>query len=173
MKKLIITISMILLLAIGIRAYQLKQSIWSDSFKAPGNNWDSPKKVEDYFIDSLRMTPEEAKIADNGVAFYITKNATYEGVVSNLVYYGLARDQRALKYALEHTKDTVLGEDDAIKVGEEGTIDLAYYDLSREMDAWQIADVLLNKPHPIGRDPYNYLFMPGKPKSPYDPRTEE
>ncbi len=137
-----------------------------DNFKAPGNDWPSQKRVEDYFVESLRMIPQEAKSnAENGVSFYVTKKTTLEGIIANLAYYGLVRDEKTLRYALENTKDTSPGKDGAIKVGKEGTIDLAYYGLSRSMDAWQIADALLNKPHPIGTE-YNYIFMPGGPDIP-------
>jgi hypothetical protein len=40
------------------------------------------------------------------------------------------------------------------------------------MDTWQIADALLNNPHPIGVE-YNYLFMPGDPNARYGPRSEK
>jgi hypothetical protein len=108
---------------------------------------------------------EASKYADIGVAFYVTRRTNLGAITNNLAYYGLVRDGETLKYALEHTTDTTLGRDGAIKVGSQGTIDLAYYDLSREMDAWQIADVLLNKPHYFTED-YGYLFMPGDPKGP-------
>jgi hypothetical protein len=143
----------------------------ADGFRAPGNDYGSPKKIENYFIDTLKMTPEEAKkFADIGVSFYVTKNTTLDGIVGNLTYYGLVKDEKALRYALENTKDTTVGKDDAIKVGRNGTVDLGYYGLSRNMDAWQIADALLNNPHPIGVE-YNYLFMPGDPNAYYGPRS--
>jgi hypothetical protein len=141
-----------------------------NNFKAPGNDYNSPKKIESYFIDTLRMTPQEAKkFAYIGVSFYVTKDTTLDGVIGNLAYYGLVRDEKALKYALENTKDTTIGKDGAIKVGNNGTIDLAYYGLSRNMDTWQIADALLNNPHPIGIQ-YNYIFMPGDPNARYGSR---
>jgi hypothetical protein len=145
----------------------------ANNFKAPGNDYSSPKKIEDYFIGTLRMTPEEAKkFADIGVSFYVTKNTTLDAIIGNLTYYGLVKDEKALRYALENTKDTSLGKDGAISVGRSGTIDLGYYGLSRNMDTWQIADALLNNPHPIGVE-YNYLFMPGDPNARYGPRPEE
>jgi len=142
----------------------------TDNFKAPGNDFNSPKKIEDYFVGTLKMTPEEAKkFADVGVSFYVTKNTTLDGIIGNLTYYGLVRDEKTLRYALENTKDITTGKDGAIEVGKNGTIDLGYYELSRNMDTWQIADTLLNKSRPIGVD-YNYLFMPGDPNSIYGPR---
>lgn len=145
----------------------------TDSFKALGNDYNSPKKIENYFIDTLKMSPEEAKrFADIGVSFYVTKNTTLDGIIGNLAYYGLVRDEKTLRYALENTKDATPGKDGAIKVGRSGTIDLGYYGLSRNMDTWQIADALLNNPHPIGVE-YNYLFMPGDPNAYYGPRPQE
>lgn len=144
----------------------------TDNFKATGNDYQSQKKVEDYFIDILRMKPNEAKkFADIGVSFYVDKSTTFNAIISNLAYYGLVRDENTLRYALEHTKDTTPGKEGAIKVEANGTIDLAYYELSRNMDTWQIANTLLNNPHPIGVE-YNYLFMPGDPNSKYGPRQE-
>lgn len=143
-----------------------------DKFKAPGNDYNSPKKIESYFIDTLKMTPQEAKkFTDIGVSFYVTKDTTLDGIIGNLAYYGLVKDEKALRYALENTKDTTLGKDDAIKVGKNGTIDLGYYGLSRNMDTWQIADALLNNPHPIGTQ-YNYIFMPGDPNARYGERPQ-
>jgi hypothetical protein len=172
-KKIVIAFLTILVILASVKLYQAQQTSWNDKFKATGNDWQSPKRIEDYFVDSLRMTPDEAKIANNGASFYITENSSLNGIISNLTYYGLVRDSGVLKYALEHTKDNVLGRDGAIKVGKDGSIDLAYYDLSREMDTWQIADTLLNKPHYRSGDPYNYLFMPGDPNAPYGPRSQE
>ena len=144
-----------------------------DKFKAPGNNYNSPKKVENYFIDTLKMTPQEAKkFADIGISFYVTKDTTLDGIIGNLAYYGLVKDEKALRYALENTKDTTSGKEGAIKVGNGGTIDLAYYGLSRNMDTWQIANTLLNNPHPV-RIEYGYVFMPGDPNARYGPRPEE
>lgn len=172
-KKIVIVTLAILVVLLGTKLYRVQQTAWNDKFKATGNDWQSPKKIEDYFINSLRMTPEEAKkFADIGVSFYVTKNTTLDAIVGNLAYYGLVRDEKTLRYALENTKDTTSGKDGAIKVGRNRTIDLGYYDLSRNIDTWQIADALLNNPHPIGVE-YNYIFMPGDPNAPYGPRPEK
>lgn len=173
MKK-IFPIILIALLIVFVSLYFFFHSKPSENnFKAPGNDYNSPKKVENYFIDTLKMTPEEAKkFAEIGVSFYVTKNTTFDGMIANLAYYGLVKDEKALRYALENTKDTSTGKDGAIKVGRSGTIDLGYYDLSRNMDAWQIANALLNNPHTSGVE-YNYLFMPGNPNAPYGQRPEK
>jgi hypothetical protein len=172
-KKILPFILVVLLIFSALLYFFFHSKISEDNFKAPGNNYNSPKKVESYFIDTLRMTSREAKkFADIGVSFYVTKNTTLDGIIGNLVYYGLAKDEKTLRYALENTNDTLRGKNDAIKVGKKGTIDLAYYDLSRSMDAWQIANALLNNPHPAGAE-YNYIFMPGDPSARYGPRPQK
>lgn len=172
-KLIVLLLCLTILLLVGLAVWKDKQTRFTESFKAPGNNWQSTKKIEDYFVNDMRMTPEEAKrFADIGVSFYVTKNTTIDGIIGNLAYYGVVKDQNTLKYALEHTKDIVPGKDGAIKVGSNGTIDLAVYGLSRNMDTWQIADALLNKPHYVDLTQYNYLFMPGDPNAKYGDRTQ-
>jgi hypothetical protein len=137
-----------------------------ESFEAPGRNWPSEKKVEDYFIEHLRMTPEEAqeirsKPGVNGkVMLRLREHTTLEGLLGNLEYYGFVKDKEALLYALEHTEDTVPGHADPVIVGD-NTVDIwASYRISEEMTAWEIADELLNNPSYFGFDAYNYMFMP-------------
>lgn len=136
-------------------------------FQAPGRAWNSPKKVEDYFVETLHMPPEEAKEIrsrgkgnDGTVDLRIGENTTLQGVVGNLAYYGFIRDEQSFRYALEHTKDTTPSTN-AISVGV-GSIDRnAEYRISEDMSAWEIADTLLNKP--VGHfayDEYRYFFMP-------------
>lgn len=138
-----------------------------ESFAAPGKSWDSPKKVEDYFIERMNMAPEEASEVrsrqgtDGKINLRINTNVTLEGLIGNLYYYGFVRDEAALRYSLEHTKDTTPSEN-SIKVGKEGTIDMnAEYRISEDMSAWEIADILLNKPSGhFNFDEYGYFFMP-------------
>lgn len=138
-----------------------------ENFKAPGKSWSSPKKVEDYFIERLHMTPQEAsKIrskpdVDGLVNLRINDKTTLDALVGNLAYYGFVRDEKPLRYALEHTKD-VTPSDKAIVVDKNRTIDTnAEYRISEDMDTWQIADILLNRPsgHFLF-DEYGYFFMP-------------
>lgn len=121
------------------------------------------KEVEDYFVDKLGMNSDEAKkTADEGVSFYITGNTTLDAVISNLHYYGLVKDEKAFREALEKTKDTLPGKENAIKVGN-NTIDIhAYYGLKKGLTAWEVADVLLNHPVYLRGEEYNYMFMPGE-----------
>ena len=79
------------------------------------------------------------------IQYRIGKEATLMGVVGNLYYYGFIKDKDAFKHALEHTQDTNPGREGAIKVGD-NTIDTqTTYEISQTMDAWELADVLLNK----------------------------
>ncbi len=138
-----------------------------ESFKAPGKDWPSQKKVEDYFGSNLHMTPDEAKAArsadkgnDDKVMLRLTQNTTVDGLLNNLEYYGFVRDKTALRYALENTKDNVPGHQEALKIGN-NTVDVwASYQISENMTAWEIADQLLNHPSYFAYDQYGYLFMP-------------
>ena len=138
-----------------------------ESFKAPGKNWPSQKKVEDYFVEKLHMTPQEAKDArsvskgnDGKINLRLTQGTTLPALLSNLEYYGFVRDQKTLEYALEHSVDTVPGQANPLKVGN-NTVDLwASYSISEDMTAWEIADQLLNHPSYFAYDEYGYMFMP-------------
>lgn len=150
------------LCASGVIAWQRS---WNTKFKAPSSDWYSDKQVEDYFIEKLKMPDDLAIQAANlGIEFRVSNNTTLESILGNLTYYGLARDKTTLKYALEHSTDTVLGKDGAITAGS-NTIDTnASYYLTNHMTAWELADILLNKPHYWDFDEYSYLFMPHKPE---------
>jgi hypothetical protein len=138
-----------------------------ESFLAPGKDWKSQKKVEDYFVEHLHMSPQEAidsrsvsKGNDGKVNLRLTQGSTLSALVSNLEYYGFVRDQKSLEYALENSVDTVPGQANPIKVGN-NTIDLwASYRISEDMTAWEIADQLLNHPSYFAYDEYGYMFMP-------------
>lgn len=166
-KKLPFAVTLALLAAALVAAPLLFQKPNEDSFKAPGRNWSSPKKVEDYFVERLRMTPREANEirlktgANQTVDLRINTNVTLEALVGNLFYYGFVKDEESLLYALKHTKDTTPS-NKAIKVGSTGTIDInAEYRISEDMDTWEISDILLNKPSGhFSFDEYNYFFMP-------------
>lgn len=137
-----------------------------ENFAAPGRGYPSEKKVEDYFVSNLRMTPEEAQGirskpgVDGKVMLRLGADATIEGLLGNLEYYGLVRDKDALRYALENTTDNLPGRTDALKVGDNTVDKYAYYRISEDMTAWEIADELLNNPTYFAYDEYHYLFMP-------------
>ena len=138
-----------------------------ENFKAPGRDWESAKTVENYFVENLHMSVDEASSirnkpgVDGTVDLRITPNVTLDGLIGNLFYFGFIRDEKAFRYALEHTKDTTPN-DKAIKVSTNGTIDQnAEYRISENMTAWKLADLLLNKPaghFPF--DEYTFIFMP-------------
>jgi len=139
-----------------------------ESFQAPGREWQSEKKVEDYFVEHLRMTPEEAQEIratpgnKDTVMLRLREHTTLDGLLSNLEYYGFVKDKVALLYALEHSTDnrTYRGKSEPLKVGE-NTIEInASYEISENMTAWQIANELLNNPTVFSFDEYNYMFMP-------------
>lgn len=163
-KKISLLIALLLLVFGG---YYFFTKPNEENFKAPGRDWESVKKVEDYFIERLHMSPEEANSirkkpgVDGTVDLRLSTNVTLQGLTGNLVHYGFIRDEKTFLYALEHTKDTTPN-DKAIKVGKDGTIDTnAEYRISENMTAWEMADLLLNKPagH-FSFDEYNYFFMP-------------
>jgi hypothetical protein len=166
-KSLYITLGIVLVLTLGIFAFAKLSKPNMESFNAPGRNWNSPKKVEDYFIERLGMTATEASEirtrpgVDGNINLRINTVTTLDGLVGNLAYYGFVRDEKSFLYALEHTKDVTPGTN-AIIVDKTRTIDRnAEYRISENMDAWQIADILLNRPSGhFPFDEYNYFFMP-------------
>lgn len=159
--------TLIVLLLLGLAGYYFFNKPSEESFKAPGKDWESSKKVEDYFIERLHMSVAEAKEirskpgVDGTVDLRISTEVTLDALIGNLYHYGFIRDEKAFRYALDHTKDTTPS-DKAIKVGNNGTIDTnAEYRISENMSSWELADLLLNKPagH-YSFDKYNYFFMP-------------
>jgi len=85
----------------------------AELLQAPGRSYTSSKKVEDYFIEKLRMPPEEAKTIrtrgqdnDGKISLRLSDKTTLEALISNLNYYGFIKDEKAFIYALENTKDT-------------------------------------------------------------------
>lgn len=162
----------VVILLIAVLSLKSKPSVFEnkpseESFLAPGRDWSSPKKVEDYFISNLHMTPEEAKAirssereVDGKITLRLTQNTTLEGLVSNLEYYGFVRDKNALLYALEHSTDNVLGKQGHLIVGTNSIDTWSSYRISEDMSAWQVADQLLNHPTYFSFDQYGYMFMP-------------
>lgn len=168
MRKLKANIKEIILIALGCLvvasgSYAYFSNKDSKFLAVEPFNRSQGKEIEDYFIDKLNMNPTEAKqFADQGVSFYVTGGTTLNAIISNLHYYGLVRDEKAFREALEKTKDTLPGKENAIKVGS-NTIDVnAYYGLKKGLTAWQVADVLLNYPTYLRGNEYNYMFMPGE-----------
>ncbi len=163
MKRILVLLFLVGIITVGV-AYFKSNKIPADDFKAPGKSWNSPKKVEDYFVEKLRFTQSdlERQKQSETVDFRPGKGSTLEAIVSNLQYYGFIRSEKALMYALENTKDTTQGNPGALSVGRNGSIDtVASYRVSENMTTWEMADTLLNKSHYFGpNDEYNYMFMP-------------
>jgi len=157
----------LIILGVGAILFKLLDVPNNENFKAPGRDWGSPKKVEDYFVEKLRMTPQEASGIRNKpgvggtVDLRINTNVTIDALIGNLYYYGFVRDEDTFRYALENIDDTTPSEN-AIKVGKNGTIDTnAEYRISEDMTAWEIANTLLNKPSGhFSYDEYGNFFMP-------------
>ena len=163
MKKLSVLIAALVLttgVILGVNPHRIPKA----DFLAPGKSWQSPKKVEDYFVEKLRFTQSdlERQKQSGTVDFRPGVDSTLEAIISNLQYYGFIRNEKAFKYALEHTKDTTAGYPGALSVGKNGSIDVvASYRISENMTAWELADTLLNKSHYFGpSDEYGYMFMP-------------
>lgn len=163
MKKVVLMVFLIVVGALGV-VYFNSNKIPADDFKAPGKSWPSSKKVEDYLVEKLRFTQSdlERQKQSETVDFRPGKGSTLDAIISNLNYYGFIRSEKALRYALESTKDTTQGNPGSLPVGKNGSIDIvASYRISENMTAWEIADILLNKSHYFGpNDEYNYMFMP-------------
>jgi hypothetical protein len=125
-------------------------------------NLESRKTVEDYFVENMHVSPDEAKeMAKDGVILRVSKETTLKGIVGNLYYYGFVDNEDSFNKLLETASDTTPGKEGAIKAGY-NTIDIrSSYSLNYNMTDEQIAETLLNK----GKfEPnftrYNYLFMP-------------
>ncbi len=154
MKRLIVVLFICVLIVLGYFFFQYKSST--------NESMESRKTVEDYFVEKMNVDRTEAKkIAQNGVLFRVSKEATLKGIVGNLYYYGFIDNEDKFTKLLETTKDTT-GSDAAIIVGN-NTIDInSNYSLNYAMSDEEIANILLNKGE---FDPnftrYDYLFMPG------------
>ena len=164
-KRLFPIVVVLVIVGLGLALWQKQiNTIPKDDFMAPDKSWQSPKKVEDYFVEKLRFTQSdlERQKQSETVDFRPGKDSTLEAIISNLHYYGFIRSEKAFKYALEHTEDTTKGNPGALQVGGNGSIDIvASYRISESMTAWKLADTLLNKSHYFGpSDEYGYMFMP-------------
>lgn len=82
------------------------------------------------------------------VEFRVSKENTLMAVTGNLAYYGLVKDEEALKYALLHTKDNTPGNEESIKIGNNTTDTEKIYTISQSMSTWEIARILLNEGTP-------------------------
>lgn len=123
----------------------------------------SRKSVEDYFIEHMRVSAEEAKtMASDGVMLRLSPNSTLQGIIGNLYYYGFIDDEAKFEKLLETSTDSTPGKEDSIKAGK-NTIDVnSNYYLDYSMSDEEIAGTLLNQAKfEADFTQYNYLFMPG------------
>lgn len=164
---IVLSIVIVILVFAGIFAYLNFNTKLDGSFLAPGRSWNSPKKVEDYFVERMGIMPTEVSVVRSAAGFgetvslRVNDKTTLDALIGNLYYYGFIRDEESFRYALEHTKDVGSGEK-VIVVDKNRAIDVnAEYMISEDMDAWQIADILLNRPSGhFTFDEYGYFFMP-------------
>jgi len=125
----------------------------------------SRKTVEDYFIEHMRVSAEEAKaMASDGVILRLSENSTLRGIVGNLYYYGFINDEDKFERLLQISTDSTLGKENSIKSGN-NTIDVnSNYYLNYDMTDEEFTNTLLNKAKfEPNFTQYNYLFMPSGP----------
>ena len=127
----------------------------------------SRKTVEDYFMEHMRVSAEEAKtMASDGIMLRLSPSSTLQGMVGNLYYYGFIDDEANFGKLLETSTDSTPGKENSIKSGN-NTIDVdSNYYLNYSMSDEEIADTLLNKAKfESNFTQYNYLFMPSGPNT--------
>lgn len=158
MKKNVLIIGVLALVGILIAGY----FFFNKPLPPTSEDLASRKTVEDYFIEHMRVSAEEAKtMASDGVMLRLSPNSTLQGVVGNLYYYSFIDDETKFEKLLETTTDSTSEKEGSIKVGK-NTIDVnSNYYLNYSMNDEEIADTLLNKTKfEPNFTQYNYLFMP-------------
>lgn len=100
-----------------------------------------------FWLYSQTRAPEiQAKQA----TLRVTKNTTLFGVIENLFEKGYIKNRTAFKIALLFSRDTTpAGKDGAIKVGFNTIDQETVYIISKSMNAWKMAYVLLNRAKPF------------------------
>lgn len=160
-KILLIVIFTALILVGGYLFFQNKSTL-----KTQENGSGSRKNIEQYFIETMNVTPENAKeMASNGVDLRVSDNTTLQGIVGNLYYYGfIDRNEDEFIELLESTKDVTPGKEKAVKVGNNDIDINASYYVNKSMTDEEVAVTLINKPRfSENFKNYNYLFMPSAP----------
>lgn len=158
MKKNGIVIGILVLVGILVAGY----FFLSKPLPPTSEDLASRKTVEDYFIEHMRVSAEEAKtMASDGVMLRLSPSSTLQGAIGNLYYYGFIDDEDRFERLLQTSTDSTPGKENSIKVGN-STIDVnSNYYLNYDMTDEEIVDTLLNK---AKFEPnftrYNYLFMP-------------
>ncbi|MDP1722906.1 MAG: hypothetical protein Q8L37_06915 [Candidatus Gottesmanbacteria bacterium] len=162
MKKNGITIGTLILVGIIVAGY----FFLNKPLPPTTEDLTSRKTVEDYFIEHMRVSAEEAKtMASDGVMLRLSPSSMLQGVVGNLYYYGFIEDEAKFEKLLQSSTDSTPGKEGSIKSGN-NTIDVnsSYY-LNHSMSDEEIANTLLNKAKfEPNFTQYNYLFMPSGKK---------
>jgi len=97
------------------------------------------------FSSWLYMVTQAPEVTAKQATLRVTKNATEYGVIQNLFEKGYIKNKFAFKIALLVTKDnTTAGESGSIKIGLNTIDQEAIYTISKSMNAWNMAYVLLN-----------------------------
>lgn len=163
MKKQTLIIIVCLLVAAGGYLFLSKQS----SPAPQANNLEFRKTIEDYFVENMHVSREEAKdMAKDGVILRVSKDTTLMGIVGNLYYYGFIDNEDSFNKLLKTASDTTPGKEGAIKAGNNSIDTQTSYYLNYSMSDEQIADTLLNKGQfEENFTRYNYLFMPSDPNA--------
>ncbi|MFH1971222.1 MAG: hypothetical protein ABIJ05_02460 [Patescibacteria group bacterium] len=159
-KNVLIIVSLILVAILATGYYFLNKPL-----PPTQEELSSRKTVEDYFIEHMNVSPEEAKLmASDGVMLRLSPNSTLQGVIGNLYHYGFIDDEAKFEKLLETSVDSTPGKEGSIKSGS-NTIDVnSNYYLNYSMTDEEIADTLLNKAKfEPNFTQYNYLFMPSGP----------
>lgn len=135
-----------------------------DLLSAPGRNFNSPQKVEDYLAENFHMTKSQSindrkmKSYQGKIKFRLNKDSSIQNIEDHLFQYGFIKDKNAFEYALKNSKDSKVGRSDAIKIGNNTIDKFAYYEISEDMSSWEIADQLLNHPNYFAVDDVNKVF---------------
>lgn len=87
---------------------------------------------------------ESPKKSAQDVQFMVGKDRTLQAIVGDLNYYGFIKNESAFKFALRFVKDNTPGNENSIRIGNNTLDRLAVYKISQSMNAWQLAEALLN-----------------------------
>jgi len=91
------------------------------------------------------MVTRAPEVTAKQATLRVTKNATEYGVIQNLFEKGYIKNKLAFKIALLVTKDNTTAEENgSIKIGLNTIDQEAIYTISKSMNAWDMAYVLLN-----------------------------
>lgn len=96
------------------------------------------------------MATQAPEVTAKQATLRVTKNATEYGVIQNLFEKGYIKNKLAFKIVLLVTKDnTTAGKNGSIKIGLNTIDQEAIYTISKSMNAWDMAYVLLNNATPF------------------------